>query len=425
MKPSKNKIILILFVIFIATIVFSCYPYQQSSQSTHKNLAYIYNPNAVTLHPQYSVYHVNNETSELNVKILKNELFFIKSPASTAKYSNIKVKYVIYNSYKSKQIVDTSTINFDFVYSLTKDTIELTIPIKIKNDSTYSAIVELIDLNRERTETNYFFIDKRWFSIENFKFIKLSNNQIVNENWIEQNAKYKIETSVHKTKKIYASYYKMQFNKALQPYSTNKEKIILTKPDTMFLLTDTINLTENGLYLLRTDTTRKNGAFLNVFSKNYPNITTPVELLNKISYLTSTSEYNQIVENDNKKIALDKYWLNLTGSSSRAKDLIRIYYTRVKLANKYFTSYKEGWKTDKGIIYIIYGDPTIVYKSDDLEKWIYGENQENAGLVFLFERKKDELFNNNYELIRNPDYKTIWFQAIDTWRSGRAFAIVN
>jgi GWxTD domain-containing protein len=404
----------------------SCYGYQQNSASPkHKNLAFLYNPNAVTLHPEYSVYHIDKENSEINVKIIKNDMFFIKSPATKSKYANISIKYKIYNSFKSKILIDSATTNFNFKYALTKDTIELTIPIKLKADSTYSSIIYLTDFNRERKETSYLFIDKRWYSVGNYKITDLSNKQIVFNNWLNVNKKYNIATQIHKNKNVYISFFNKKFAQALSPFSTNKSKFELGKPDTTWLLTDTITFTKEGFYLLRTDTTRNFGAVLNVFSANFPKSATPTEMLEPIRYLTSAKEFKKLQKEPNRKIAIDKFWLNRTGNIARAKELIRIYYTRQKLANKYFTSYKEGWKTDKGMIYMIYGDPTIVYKSDKLEKWIYGENQTNAGLIFLFERNIKSIYQNDYILTRSVNYKASWYQAVDTWRNGRVFTIVN
>jgi len=41
------------------------------------------------------------------------------------------------------------------------------------------------------------------------------------------------------------------------------------------------------------------------------------------------------------------------------------------MANYFFTSYKPGWMTDRGMIYIVLGPPVILHKGDDFEEWIY------------------------------------------------------
>ena len=37
------------------------------------------------------------------------------------------------------------------------------------------------------------------------------------------------------------------------------------------------------------------------------------------------------------------------------------YYRRVRFANEEFTQYKDGWKTDRGMIYILFGPPNQVF----------------------------------------------------------------
>ena len=62
---------------------------------------------------------------------------------------------------------------------------------------------------------------------------------------------------------------------------------------------------------------------------------------------------------------------NVRGNIDKARELIRIYYTRILYSNYYFTSYKEGWRTERGMIYTIYGPPDKVYKTSDGESWGY------------------------------------------------------
>lgn len=62
------------------------------------------------------------------------------------------------------------------------------------------------------------------------------------------------------------------------------------------------------------------------------------------------------------------------------------YYARIATANRLYRSYTEGWQTDMGRVYVIYGDPATKEKSTtqsgsaSIEKWIYPDNR-----VFVFE----------------------------------------
>ena len=93
------------------------------------------------------------------------------------------------------------------------------------------------------------------------------------------------------------------------------------------------------------------------------------------------------------------------------------------LANTYFTSYTEGWKTDRGLIYIIFGLPVTIYKAENIERWIYGTSQSNKTLVFNFMRQENPFTANDYVLSREEMYKISWTQAVDTWRNGRVYSV--
>ena len=81
---------------------------------------------------------------------------------------------------------------------------------------------------------------------------------------------------------------------------------------------------------------------------------------------------------EDKKLALDKFWLAKAGSEERGKELIRKYYNRVQDANNYFSSYTEGWRTDRGMISIIFGKPNVVTRTRREEIWSYGEEPNNS-----------------------------------------------
>ena len=62
------------------------------------------------------------------------------------------------------------------------------------------------------------------------------------------------------------------------------------------------------------------------------------------------------------------------------------YFRRVRYANKYFTVFRDGWKTDRGLIYILFGPPNDIYRYEynidtkPFQTWTY--YREN--LIFQF-----------------------------------------
>jgi GWxTD domain-containing protein len=131
------------------------------------------------------------------------------------------------------------------------------------------------------------------------------------------------------------------------------------------------------------------------------------------------------MQSKDSKLSIDKFWLELSGNKERARELIKQYYSRVQNANYYFTSYKEGWKTDRGMIYIIFGSPNFVTRNGNIESWTYGEQNNYRSLNFFFTNQQKSMNSNDFKLERNPLFKDDWMQAIDVWRQGRVYNPYN
>lgn len=73
--------------------------------------------------------------------------------------------------------------------------------------------------------------------------------------------------------------------------------------------------------------------------------------------------------------------------NTERNELMEEYYARVSYANKHFTHYIDGWKTDMGMVYIIFGAPNNVERhpfdidSKPYEVWTYYE--QNREFVFV------------------------------------------
>jgi hypothetical protein len=93
----------------------------------------------------------------------------------------------------------------------------------------------------------------------------------------------------------------------------------------------------------------------------------------------------------------------------------------VQDANYYFTSYLEGWKTDRGMVYLIYGSPNVIYRTLNSETWIYGEENNVNSLSYSFTKVNNPFTNNDYTLERSVVYKQSWITAVDIWRQGRTY----
>jgi len=177
-----------------------------------------------------------------------------------------------------------------------------------------------------------------------------------------------------------------------------------------------INFSRKGLYLIQNDTSSLEGLAFRV-EEDYPQYSILVNLSGPLVYICTRQEFDRLEASQGNKKAFDRVILSITADIDRARTLMRNYFRRVELANRYFTSYKEGWKTDRGMTYIVFGPPTEVYKFNDREVWSYKTPQFDTRFTFS---KSSSLFDpDNYVLIREKKYENTWYEVIDLWRNAR------
>ena len=79
----------------------------------------------------------------------------------------------------------------------------------------------------------------------------------------------------------------------------------------------------------------------------------------------------------------------------------------------------EGWRTDRGLVHIIFGTPTTIYRSARGETWIYGEESNLMSTTFTFVRRSSPFSENDLVLERDPLLKGAWYRNVESWRNGR------
>ena len=218
---------------------------------------------------------------------------------------------------------------------------------------------------------------------------------------------------------VFAYYYRHSFDPARPPMSLNRTGSGSDlKIDSVISLPTQRKLTLPlpGLYFIQADTNGIQGVSLFVGTSGYPKPRKVAELTEPLIYITTKDEFEDLKEDFSNKKALDKFWLSTVGNPLKARGAIKRYYQLVEQANIYFTSYKQGWKTDRGMIFSVMGPPLAVIKNQDLETWSYqqGDNEVN----FTFQKVVNIFSDNHYELHRQEDLDRPWFRAIDRWRKG-------
>lgn len=246
-----------------------------------------------------------------------------------------------------------------------------------------------------------------------------SEGQPVFESFIPKGSAYTIRgTTPTETTRI-VSYYTDDFPAAAPAFSEGQARVpSVIKVDSTFLLSGELKSSYDsvGLYLVQSDTTSREGFAFRVY-EDYPKYTRLESLSDPLIYVCTKQESERLKEARGDKKSFDRVILSITGNTDRAKSFMRNYFRRVELANQYFSSYKEGWKTDRGMIYIIFGLPDELYKFTDREVWTY--KNDLYKVTFDFVRSPTLFDPDNYVLIRNKKFQDTWYQVIDLWRNAR------
>jgi GWxTD domain-containing protein len=215
------------------------------------------------------------------------------------------------------------------------------------------------------------------------------------------------------------SYYNDNFPAAAPPFSETQTRVAARMDvDSVFTWNghDPIDFPRKGLYLLQKDTTAVQGLAIRA-EDDYPQYSRLASLPDPLMYISTRQENERLQASRGNKKTFDRIILGIANDTERARILMRNYFRRVELANRYFTSYKEGWKTDRGMIYIIFGKPDEVYRFNDREIWNYKNERLDMQLTFT---AASSLFDpDNFVLIREKKLEDEWYETIDLWRNAR------
>lgn len=217
--------------------------------------------------------------------------------------------------------------------------------------------------------------------------------------------------------KLFIYGYNKEFVSAFPPFTKAAGADPILIPDTTFTISNGASLSfpKEGLYLVQSDTTSAEGFSFRVNTASFPKYTRVQDLVEPLVFICTKEEFNKLLESDGDKVSFDKTVMGITRDKDRARRFMRSYYARVELANQYFSTYKEGWKTDQGMIFIIFGLPDEIRKTSQNEIWYY----KNSRTKFVFIKKGSVYDPDYYTLLRDDNFSQIWYNTIDQWRKSR------
>jgi len=375
-------------------------------------------------HVQLKFYHFSDDSTSLFLKIKNSELLASRKTNSKELTTSISGKIFLSDS-KGDRTIDTvlfkangrtsSDESYFYFYSIN-------FPLKDLNFYNYRLILK--DENRATQYAISGTINKTSELIrENFLLLQRENTYPNFNLLINSKSSYSLTSERLDLTQTELWFRPTNGGLPPPPYSTSKEDLpeisqfeILTIPVGKKELI--LNDFPLGDILLKKDSI---GLSLLVRPNKYPALTSISEMIYPLRYISARKEFERLNTNSDLRSGLERFWLDCGESQERAKELMAAFYDRVQLANLNFSSYKSGWKTDRGMIFIVFGAPTELNTAKASQTWVYGDKNDLGSVRFTFKKITNGFSDNHYELKRNSIYKSEWAKKVSAWRNGRIY----
>ncbi len=388
----------------------------------------LYNPGRTILHPQFSVFHSSPTESMVFIKILASEVVFNQANPQVKSQSRLKATLTLYNSLSNNDIAVRDTQEFFIDKESIADIITASIKLPTVPGKTYLLDLTLEDEIRQSSVRDRIIIDR--FQADNqqdWLVLNFPENKVAFEHFFYPNESFRLIKQGDKAERVYISVFAPRNILPLPPYSLDEQADNVPLPDSTFYMAYSEQLLYKlggpGIYLFHFKPEVTRGLCLTQFGDHYPQVNKPEDMLPPLQYITTREEYQKLIVNSDLKGTVDQFWLDKGKTFGNARDLIRVYYNRVVFANLYFSSSKQGWKTDRGMIYLLLGPPVSVERTETRETWTYEASETAEKITFEFNLTDDYWIGYDYKLKRKEEFRPIWNKAVDYWRRGKIFSM--
>jgi len=403
-----------------------------ATKEAEGRMASLYNPSRLSLHPDFSIYHENDNYTVLYLRAYPAELRFNQTNEESEYRALLEVKYELIKLGESGEedlLADSASVVYKLLAHDEKSPAffaSLTIPVR--QGSRYLLKVETKDLNRGSIGLRYLYVEKTSpYSAQNFKVVSTYSGYPKFMRFFLGGERFSVKYRDRGLDSIYVDYFRSSSELPRPPITATSDYTMNYTPDTsyVFPLIDTIDydLRLEGMYHVKADKELDEGLTLFNFGGSFPEVKAPRELMEPLFYLATLTEYRDLRTQSNRKLAVDNFWLKMGNSVEKSRELIRIYYNRVVYSNLYFSSNKEGWKTDQGMIFILFGPPARIQMTSRGESWYYFAKRKSKVVEFKFEREHDAFSDQNMMWQKTPESQSYRNEAIRSWRNGKVYSM--
>jgi len=396
-------------MLIAAVLVGGCAGKRSSSTSAAESIAYlasVYNPSQLSLHPEYIVYHESDINSVLYIRAYPRELRFNKTNEESEYRAMLNVEYQLIQLEEpglEGVVVDSAAVTYKLLKrDENRSAFFASLKIPLGSGHRYLLRVQARDLNRGSVGLEYLYVDKtNACNAQNFKLVSSYSGYPKFMRFFLPGEQFNITHRDQQIDTLQVDYFSFKNELPRPPVNASMDYTMNYSPDTTYKIatTDTSHyvLQTRGRFHVRMDASREEGLTLFNFGGSFPQVKNPDELLEPLFYLATLAEYRDLRTNDN----------------------------RVVYSNLYFTSNKEGWKTDQGMIFILFGPPGRIQMTGKGERWYYFAKRRSMPIEFRFNRKTDVLLDQSLEWVQTTESKMLWNDAVSSWRKGRVYSTGN
>lgn len=397
------------------------------------NQVALYGKGTAQLRLSARVHHTSPDHSTVYYKLNTRDLLYKSDGTGGPFRSVVRITYESYADWGSKQLLDSASTLIQDKSTDTNEDRELIGSMDLRRNESRSFIVRVTarDLHRDNESSIVLRVERDGAgSRQYFMPADTSNGLPLFDDHLVAGTAVQVRCETLAGRSLFGTHHPASASLPSPVFSGGMANPADPLPDSTFTIAVDLDgrfrfaAIKPGIYHFRTDTSAaavRDGFTLFVMDQSYPWVDEGTDMLKPLRYITSLQEFDRLAKAGDIRKAVERFWMDAAGDRERAREAIRIYYSRVENANRHFSALVEGWRTDRGLVHIIFGTPTTIYKSETNETWIYGEENNLMSLTFTFVKRKSAFSDNDLVLERDPMLKGAWYRNVESWRSGRVY----